>query len=405
MADAFIGLDLGTTGIKAAAFDVDDRQLAIAELPTPLQSVPSGGEYDANELWAVASNVLSTVGAALEAAGHEAVALAVASMGESGVLIDSHGEPLAPVIAWFDDRTEPQAQWWAETVGIEPTQRIAGLTPKAVFGANKMQWVRQNLPDAWSLGARWLNLSDWVAYKLTGVMATDFSLASRTMLIDVANRCWSAELLAAADLDVDLLAPLVQAGDPLGMLHSLAAAATGLPAGIVVGAGGQDHVCAAFALGVTEPGTVLDSIGTAEALFLVTDCFDSSGSISAAGVNQGLHVEPGRTYAMTGLLGGGRIDQRRQELGLEWAEFIDTPDARAEMDALAEAGQARIEVMLQAADVRGTRQLITGGGSRLAHLIERKRELSSRPVAVADQIQATALGAAKLARRALITRG
>jgi xylulokinase len=401
MARAYIGLDLGTTGIKAVAFDGDDNQLALAEVPTPLRTVEAGGEYDANELWDAATSVLNLVTAELAAAGHAPVAIAVASMGESGVLVNEAGEPLAPVIAWFDDRTEAQSQWWVDNVGIERTQRISGLTPKAAFGANKMRWISDNLPDAWAKGSRWLNLADWAAYRLSEVMATDYSLASRTMLLDVAHRQWSTELLSAGQIDVNLLAPLVQSGALIGTVTADAAASTGLPVGAVVGAGGQDHVCAALALGVTEPGTVLDSIGTAEALLLVTEGFDATGLISGAGVSQGVHVEPGRTYAMTGHLGGGRIDQRRQELGLEWDEFLSTHEANTAIDELAQYGQERLDVMLSAAGVIGTRQLITGGGSRFTRLVERKRDLSEHRVSVASQMQATALGAAKLARRAV----
>ncbi len=401
MSDAYIGLDIGTTGIKAVAFDAKDQQLAIAEAPTPVQTVGTGGEYDAGELWKCAASILLKVTTELSSAGHHVLAIAVASMGESGVLVDESGEPLAPVIAWFDSRTEPQSKWWVDNVGIERTQTITGLTPKAAFGANKMQWIRQQLPDLWARGAKWLNLADWIVYRLTGVMATDYSLASRTMLLDVSKRQWSAEILAAAGIDIGLLAPLVQSGAPVGIVTVEAARCTGLAPGVVVGAGGQDHVCAALALGITEPGTVLDSIGTAEALLLVTAEFDATGAISGAGVSQGVHVEPERTYAMTGHLGGGRVDKVRQEAGLEWDEFIQTSEAQSAMDELAQYGQERINLMLDAADVVVTRQLITGGGSRLTTLIERKQAISEHPIEVADQIQATALGAAKLARRAV----
>ncbi|MGI9595100.1 MAG: FGGY-family carbohydrate kinase [Acidimicrobiales bacterium] len=403
MAEAFIGLDLGTTGIKAVAFDGDDRELAVAVVPTPTHRLSSGGaEYDANELWSAASQVLRAVTDRLQESGHRAAAVATASMGESGVLIDGRGEPVAPIIAWFDTRTEPQAVWWRDHVGVERTHRIAAIPPRATFGATKMLWMKENRPEAWAAGRRWLNMADWAAYRLTGVMATDHSLASRTMLFDLAARRWSHELLDAAGLDGSLLAPLVPSGAAVGQVTEEAAVETGLAPGIVVGAGGQDHVCAALALGVTEPGTMLDSIGTAEAFFLVTEAVDRTGRVAGAGIGQGAHVEPDRTYAMAGLSqGGGRIDDRRRSLGLDWEAFLLTPEAEAVIDDVASEGQELIATLMAVTGTATIRHLATGGGSRNDRLIERKIELGGHAIELAAITEATALGAARLGRRAL----
>ena len=403
MNTAYVGLDLGTTGIKAVAFDESAVELAHAARQTPTHRGVGGiAEYDAIELWETACLVLRELTETLATTGHQTVSIAVASMGEAGVLLDSDGSPLAPVIAWFDERTAPQADWWSEAVGVERTQRIAGVSPRPVFGAAKMLWTKEHLPDAWAAGECWLNMADWAAYRLSGHMATDYSLASRTMLFDVAKRSWSSELIGAAGLEEALLAPVVQSGSVVGRVTAQAAAETGLPIDAVVGAGGQDHVCAALALGVTEPGMLLDSIGTAEAFFLVTERFEPDGRYASAGIGQGVHVEPGRTYAMTGLQqGGGRIDARRIELGLEWQAFLDTNEATTVIDSVAADGQERIEAMLTVAGDHRTRHVVTGGGSRNTRLIAQKESIGGRPIEVAEQTQATALGAAILGRRAL----
>lgn len=408
MSEAFVGLDLGTTGIKAVAFDGDDRALASATLPTPTHRPDGDGpggraEYDADELWSTAATVLRAVTAELAQVGHTPVAVATASMGEAGVLVDGTGCPVAPVIAWFDPRTEPEARWWADEIGVDRTCRIAAIPVRSIFGALKMLWTERHAPEAWAAGRHWLNMADWAAYRLSGAMATDHSLASRTLLFDLANHRWSDELIEAAGLDSSMLAPLVESGRPVGTVTGEAAAQTGLPAGAVVGAGGQDHVCAALALGVTEPGMLLDSIGTAEALFLVTGGVDTSGRLAAAGIGQGSHVAPGRTYAMIGMdRGGGRIDDRRRQLGLGWDDFLGTAEAERVIDELATEGQAKVDNLLSATgtDTGTIRHLATGGGSRNASLIGRKREIGGRPIEIADLVEATALGAAHLARRA-----
>lgn len=402
MAEVFVGLDLGTTGVKAVAFDSERNPVATATTPTPTHRLASGGaEYDGSLVWDAACQVLRDVAGQMDDAGHRPVAIATASMGEAGVLIDEQGEPVAPIIAWFDGRTVPQAEWWSTMIGVERTQAITGLTPRPVFGAAKMLWTREHLPQAWVAGHRWLNMADWAAFKLTGVYATDYSLASRTMVFDVVNRRWSSDLLAASGLDESLLAPLVQSGELVGRVHDDAASATGLPAGISVGAGGQDHVCAALALDVISPGMLLDSIGTAEAFFLVTDSFDGTGKVATTGINQGAHVEADRTYAMTGLAqGGGRIDQARTASGLDWTEFLQSPEGVRVIDELARDGQERIDLLLDATGTKTARHIVTGGGSRNSQLIDRKRDLGQRPIEVAAMTEATALGAALLAERA-----
>lgn len=400
--DAWVGLDVGTTGVKAVAFDASYTELAAATVPTPTRPLPDGGaEYDADELWAAAAQVLRTVTGALATSGHVARGIAAASMGEAGVLVDGAGRPTAPVIAWFDQRTVPQAAWWAATVGVEPTHAINAIPVDPIFGAPKMLWIQQHWPEAWAAGRHWLNMADWAAYRLSGEMATDHSLASRSMLYDLRRRRWSDELLAASGLDGSRLAPLVQSGRPVGTVTAEASAATGLPPGCVVGAGGQDHICAALALGVTEPGMLLDSIGTAEAFFLVLDDVDASGRLARAGLAQGAHVEAGRVYALAALSdGGGRIDARRAELGLAWDDFLATPEADAVIDELAAEGEAQITTLIETADQPRIRHLATGGGSRNLRLIERKRAHSGRTIEIASQTEATALGAAHLARRA-----
>ncbi|MDE0134127.1 MAG: FGGY family carbohydrate kinase [Acidimicrobiaceae bacterium] len=407
MPDAYIGLDIGTTGIKAIAFDESDGELAAAIRPTPTHRSGETTDYDADELWETACDVLRDMNSQLAARGHRARAIAPASMAESGVLLDASGRPLAPVIAWFDQRTQQQTDWWAQRVGTGRTQQIAGVSPHAVFTASKMLWMREHQPEAWAAGRHWLLMADWMAYRLCAELATDYSLASRTMLFDLAARDWSAELFESADLDRALMAPTVQAGTALGRVQPDAATATGLPSDTVVAAGGHDHVCAAFALGVIEPGMLLDSIGTAEAFFLVTEELDTTGRVAGSGMSQGLHVAQERTFVMLGLHnGGGRIDAARQRLGLDWDTFMSnaaqpSSPERAVIVELARDAHERIAHLVDATGTTPKRHLVTGGGSRNPLLLAAKQELSSRPIEVSDQPEATALGAAMLARTAL----
>jgi xylulokinase len=184
----------------------------------------------------------------------------------------------------------------------------------------------------------------------------------------------------------------------VGEVSPVAAEQTGLPIGLPVMAGGQDHVCAALALGVTEPGTLLDSIGTAEAFFLPTREPTYEGPVVDAGIPQGAHVVAGRSYAMWGLNpGGGRIDGVRGTSGLEWGEFLLTDQARSESESLAEDAHDAIEWIVAAVGVPITRHIVTGGGARNPLLITAKQARSALPIEVSDVPQAACLGAAMLA--------
>jgi len=271
-----------------------------------------------------------------------------------------------------------------------------------MFGMPKLMWIRDNEPEIYAYGRTWLNLADFVDYQLCGVMATDFSLASRTLVLDLVQRRWSSALMDAIGLDATVLADLVSAGTRIGSMVPQASGETGLPVGLPIIRGGQDHVCAAMALGVTEPGVILDSIGTAEAFFAARSEPDLSGRFSPDELNQGVHVVPGFTYVMTGTGdGGGRIDAHRSELGMSFDDYLSAAQSagpeRSMIESLAVDGQALFERMAWASGAESVRHLATGGGTRIPLLMERKRELGGRAIQIPLVDEATCWGAALLA--------
>ncbi len=406
MNQALIGLDIGTTGVKAIAFSPGGHELAKAIEATPTRHHANGhADYDPELLWTVCASVLSSVAAQLGELKVEPIALGCTSMAESGVLLDSNLQPTYPIIPWFDYRTDPQIDWWREHVGSDATAAVCGVVPHPMFGMPKLMWIRDNEPDAYAAGRHWLNVGDYAEFRLCGSLTTDYSLASRTLVLDLVERRWSAELLDAIDIRYELLAELVPAGTHVGVLHDEAAAATGLPTGLPIIRGGQDHVCAALALGVSGPGVILDSIGTAEAFFLARREPDTTGRLWPDELNQGVHVVPGLTYVMTGTGdGAGRIDAHRAELNVEFDDYLaaaEQPGPEQTMiESLAIDGQALFEKMVWAADPdRSSRieHIATGGGTRIQWLMDRKQLIGGRPIEVPDVAEATCLGAALLA--------
>jgi xylulokinase len=266
-----LGVDAGTSRVRAVLFDRCGREVSAAAVPTPVATpAPGQADYDPEVLWQAAARVIGEAACGLPA-GAPLAGLAVASVGESAVPVDPAGRPLAPAMAWFDDRTKPQLIEVERTLGRDRLFALTGLAPDHTFGAYKLLWLRQHWPDAFAAMRRWLNVSDWIAFRLTGVQATDYSLASRTHLLDLSARAWADELFDSLRLDATVMAPLRPCGARLGEVLPEIAAELGLPGGVAVGVGGHDHILGALAAGAIRQSVMLDSLGTAEALLLATE--------------------------------------------------------------------------------------------------------------------------------------
>lgn len=198
-------------------------------------------------------------------------------------------------------------------------------------------WLRQHEPETWGRMRRRLNLPDFRAFKLCSTAATDYTLASRMMVLDIGRRQWSAPILAEIGIGQDLLGECVPSGTRLGGLTADASAATGLPEGLPVCCGGHDHVCAALALGLVDEGDVLDSMGTAEAILVTLDEPKALADMAAKGIAQGIHAAPGRYFAMSGLYySGGSVDCMREIPTTAQDQSADKDEAFRRMFAKAE---------------------------------------------------------------------
>jgi xylulokinase len=436
--DLLLGIDVGTTNCKAVVFDPRGRQLGLGRVPTPCAyPQPNWAEFDAEALWQASAAAVRQALAAIDARRVRAVA--VASMGESGVLVDADGQPLCPLIAWYDNRTLTQHRWWLEQVGAAPTFGISGLAPDPIFGVYKLMWLRDNAAEAYAAAQRWLHVADWIAFRLCGVQATDFSLATRTMLLDIRRRAWSDELIGRAGIRASLLPEPLASGTALGGVTRQAADVTGLYPGTLVATGGHDHVCGAFASGIIEAGSCLDSMGTAEAVFLPLDAPLLSDEAARSGLAYGVHVARGRFYALDGLWsGGGALEWALRLLAgpgegapdferMQQAAAVVPPGslgvyflprltgggqgafagltgaagqgalARAVFEGLAYEWRAYLEAMEQALGLRATSIGAIGGGTRSPLWMQIKADVLGRPIQVLEAEESVALGAALLA--------
>jgi len=257
--DLVLGLDVGTTNIKCLALDDRGNVIAQASEPTP-RSNPQPGwtDFEPGPLWEAVCRAIRAVVSQLQQP--ESIrGIAVSSLAESVVPIDSQGRPLAPAIAWFDLRTVPEYEWIRDRVGYETLFKISGLNPDPMFGLCKILWIKNHNPAAFQQTRQWLHLADYIAFRLCGVAATDPSLACRSLAYDVVERTWSSQILEAIGLELSSFPPVCKSGSPLGCITSSSATATNLPKTTVVSVGLHDHISGAFATG----GSAVESSLTA----------------------------------------------------------------------------------------------------------------------------------------------
>jgi xylulokinase len=265
----YLGLDLGTSGVKALMIDDDQRVVASANAPLEVRRPHPGWSEQDPAAWIEAA---SSAVKALR--GDHARALAqVRGIGLSGqmhgaTLLDVHDTVLRPTILWNDTRSHKQAAL------MDADPRFRKLTGNIVFPgftAPKLNWVRDNEQDVFAKLDRVLLPKDYLRLWLTGESVSDMSDASGTSWLDVGRRDWSDDLLAACDLGRDHMPALVEGTEEAGRLKSAVAAELGLPAGIVVAGGAGDNAASACGMGTVRAGTAFLSLGTSGVLFAAND--------------------------------------------------------------------------------------------------------------------------------------
>jgi xylulokinase len=312
---ALLGIDLGTSSIKVAAFDLQGQIMVLRRRETPTWRGPEGwAEHDPEALWSATRVLLKEVREALpRTASIESIACT--SVGEAGVALDGQGAAVRPAIAWFDTRSAEEAEYWKEAAGMAAVNRITGQPIDPHYGVNKLLWMRKHEPGAFAATRKWLSLADFILLRLGGSYATDRSLASRTMLFDQQRLAWSQELLSLAGLDPGLLPEVHVAGTKVGGLLPAVAAETGIHAGTPVAHAGHDRLCGALAARAGK-AIAVDSTGSAEAIVLPVSTYVPRSAQEAGFVSCYADVVPDQ-YIYSARVGyaGALVDWMRRELG------------------------------------------------------------------------------------------
>ncbi len=264
---SLMGLDVGTTGCKACVFDLSGRMLASCYKGYPTRFPgPGQCELDTREVrLAVEEVILSAARAA--AAVDPVEAIGISTLGDSLTLLDQDGIPLTgTVLGAADRRASEQSRWLGQRLGRDALFAATGAPLHAFCVVPKIMWFRENRPEIYGQAAAFSGLQEIVHRSLGVSPAMDFSLAGRTMLLDIRSRQPARDLFAAAGIEPERFSPMVQATRIVGHVQDPHASRLGLSEGVAVAAGGFDQSCCALGAGVITEGTAALSAGTLEAI-------------------------------------------------------------------------------------------------------------------------------------------
>jgi xylulokinase len=442
--DAFLGVDVGTSGVKALLVAPDGATLASATTPLTLQTPrPGWAEQDPEAWWGATIASIQRVLAAAPRAS--VIAIGISGQMHSSVFVDPGGSVVRPALLWCDGRTTAECGEILELVGGE--RRLRDLTSNPAlegFTLPKVLWLRNHEPDAFRRLATVLLAKDFVRFRLTGALATEPSDASATLMFDTARRRWSAEVLAAMDLRADIVPVVGGSSEILGRVTRAAGSLTGLAEGTPVVGGGADNACGAAGVGVLSPGDAVSSWGTSGTVLapvaepvvdpmlrahtfchVVPDTWYLMGVVLSAGgafawyrdqlarelagtddANERLNAEaasvaPGADgVTFLPYLQGERTPHRDASLrgafvGISLAH-TRAHLTRAVIEGICFALRDSLSILRELRVAPG-RMLLTGGGARSALLRRMQADVFGVPVATVDREEGPAFGAALLA--------
>jgi xylulokinase len=298
---AAIGLDVGTTAVKALAVDESGTVVARAEAGYPLSTPrPGWAEQDPRDWWRATEQALAALGVR-----------DVAGIGLSGqmhglVALDAAGDVIRPAILWNDGRTAAECAEIERRVGLPELIARTGNRALTGFTAPKLLWLRAHEPESYARIARVLLPKDYVRLRLCGEHAIDMADASGTLLLDVARRRWSEQVLDALELDAAWLPRLLESPEVSGTT----------PDGVPVAAGAGDQAAGALGVGVDRPGPLSIALGTSGVVFAALPSFAAD---ERARVHAFCHAVPGGWHAMGVMLSAAG--------SLQWLRDVVAPGA------------------------------------------------------------------------------
>ncbi|WP_373503557.1 xylulokinase [Aestuariivirga sp.] len=296
----YLGIDIGTSAVKAVVVDEDQRVLARASAPlTVLRPHDLWSEEDPEEWWSATGSAVNALRAEAGDAWSGVKAIGLSGQMHGAVLLDADGNPLRPAILHNDGRSHAEARELNRR--LPAIGSIAGVPAMPGFAAPKLMWLLRHEPEVMARARHMLLPKDYVRLRMTGSYATDMSDGSGALLLDCGHRTWSPEIAAACGISLNLLPPVLEGSVASGQLSGAVAKAWGLTPGLVVAAGAGDAPSGAIATGAVNEGDAFISIGTASQYFVVRGQYAPAPDHL---IHTFCHGLPGRWFQMAAILNG-----------------------------------------------------------------------------------------------------
>lgn len=429
-------LDCGATNVRAIIVDDKGNLVAKASQPNSTDSGAENAQYHVwnadrilNQLAECARKILPEVDAT------QVKGITITTFGVDGALVDEQGELLYPVISWKCPRT---AEVMKNIDKYMPQRKLNELSGVGEFAFNtlyKLIWLKENRPELLEKAHAWLFISNILAHRLTGVMATDRTMAGTSQITDLTTGDWSDEILATLGISKSLFPPMVDAGEVIGHLTPAACELLGLPCSVPVVSTGHDTQFALFGSGVKENQPFLSS-GTWEILMLRTakaalDADDYAAGATVEYDSKAGLLNPGLQWIASGIIewvkstcyNGENYDTMDAEAaailpGCDGVKLIpnflpsdSTPGSieglilgrtrghiyRAAMEALTLRLKNRLEKLEKVGGFKATELLLVGGGARNKIWTQMRADILGLPILVSKVSESTVLGAAMYA--------
>jgi xylulokinase len=292
-----LGVDVGTGGTRALIADSSGHVVASAtEDHAPFTSPQTGwAEQHPGDWWRAAQLAIRNALQCGALQGRQIACVGFSGQMHGAVMLDAMDHVVRPALIWCDVRTQKQCDELNQWIGSSTLIQLTCNPALPNFTLTKLLWVRENEPENWSRTRSVMLPKDYVRFRLTGEKAIDVAEASGTLMLDVAHRRWSSEVLQAAEIDSALLPKVFESCDVCGEVSPASAELTGLTAGTPVVAGAGDQAAGAVGMGIVAPGEVSATIGTSGVVFAATDrpSLDPKGRLHTF-----CHAIPGRWHVM-----------------------------------------------------------------------------------------------------------
>jgi len=302
MTKHLLGIDLGTSGVRAGVFREDGTCLGTGSRSYSVET-PSPGHAEQNpEAWW--KSTCESIAEALERAGFPGGGITAVSFSgqmHGTVLLDDYGEPVIPAVIWADTRSADECREIEEALGAERLEKILMNRVFPGTQAATLFWLRKHRPETWRRVRRVLTPKDYIRFRMCGLFNTEPSDASATLLFDVPLREWSDEILKVLGLPVEFLPYVVNSDQHVGETENIEDE-TGIPDGVPVVMGGGDQPCTALGNGVLDEGSLLVTVGTGGQLFAPSNKPVPSPGLA---LNTFCHLPGSRWYVMGATLSAG----------------------------------------------------------------------------------------------------